>query len=477
MSFPLMRLQPEPPLGSIYFSQAHSLRWLSSERVGAQLLYREILSYALFFEALVISDSHAVGNWEILEMLPGGRFDRQCSGIDQLFKWGALRVARRVGPSLQEIAFGQMRRSTPVMVEGKLTKMTDSFLHAAERLQAICSKFEIVYDLTNLNLGSLLETEVLDVDSVCRAYGINSVRLRRAIAGAVRELTSDGPLFASDLFNFRTSAGPLSESRNIALLQRLATSTHSCNFAISLGLLPSVSPNSDDHKGATALYERFTPEIGGLIVDADEKDIIDPTLSPMKIIPTKGEQDFTERGVAPILKLRASSAFKNVQKYRERLFAEYRSYDSRPSSSLAPARLKDTHAKFAEAMVEYLTLVGNEYGITSGSSMPQSNYLATRLAATARNLERVKELDALGIKYILPAIAAIVTPLVMLGIAPQALLFATCGAYATTGAALLMRIKQLNKEREKIEKCSRVLNLVDKSINPSTKANPSSNVR
>lgn len=384
-------LAPVPPIGSIYFSQAHSLRWLVSGRVGAQLLYREILSYALFFESLIISDSHAVGNWEILEMLPGGRFSAQCPNLQKLFRAGVLRIARRQGASLTEIAQGQIRRNTPVMVSGKLKQMDETFLRSADMLDTLAEEHEFTYSTQSLQLDNLLRSQVLDIDSVSEAYGLKSVRLRKEILHAIDELTKDGRLFASDLFNFRKKTGALSYKSNIALVQRLATSTHSCNFAVSLGLLPSVSPNSDDHKGATTLLERFTPELGPMV--SNEAELSDPTVAPTKLLPLRGEKDIARFGVEPILELRQRPEFKKLQKVRHDLFQSYREARSSESATNVEKHILSARKKFAHVLIEFLATIGKEYGLTDAVDSSKSQYLRECLAESTRKIEALKEFD------------------------------------------------------------------------------------
>jgi hypothetical protein len=449
-------LTPAPSIGSIYFSQAHSLRWLVSGRVGAKLLYREILSYALFFESLIISDSHAVGNWEILEMLPGGRFSAQCPGVERLFRDGIVRIAKRKGASLAEVAQGQIRRKTPVMISGRLRQMDDTFLKSADLLDALSEEHEFTYSTHNLNLAKLLMSEVLDVNSVSEAYGLKSVRLRKEVLRTIDALTKDGPLFASDLFNFRTKTGVLSEKPNISTIQRLATSTHSCNFAVSLGLLPSLSPNSDDHRGATALLERFTPELGPMV--SNEEDLSDPTVAPTKILPLKGEQDISRFGIGPILQLRDRNEFRRLQRLRHELFQRFREGSSRTNTTDVQKQVLAARKKFAQALIEFLALIAKTYGLPNTSDAPTSQYLRQCLAESTRKIDALKEFD-MGVKYILPAIAAMLASLAPLGLVPHALLFATTGIYAATGTTAMMRLQQLKKERAKIEACSRVLNL------------------
>jgi hypothetical protein len=453
----MLSLEPRPSVGSVYFSQAHALRWVMSSAADPVLLYREILSHALFFEVLIISDSHAIQNWQLMEMLPGGRFSGPCPGIDKLFRSGVIRLACRKDASLDATARGQIRRKVPVMVEGRLGQMTENFLHYADQLAELCSGQGFTFDAGQIKLADRILSDILDIDSVSSAYGIKSVRLRRTIAKTVESLADGGRLFAADLFNYPEKyPGPLAKQPHRQLIQRLATSAHACNFIVTFGLLPVVSPNSDDHIGATAFYERFVPEIRAL---GEEEDVLlAGEIVPMKVVPTVGPHSITRNGVERILRLRSMPEFRTLQERRSRLLRIYRE-SSAKADPVSRSNTINEEEQILWALARYLAKVAHEYGVTDSPENIPSGFLQKVAFATTRETEAFKENLAME-NWFYVGIGGLITALVAMGVVPHAMLLATGGMFLTAFTERKRVISKLRQTRKIVDKASRLINLV-----------------
>ena len=446
-------LQPLPPQGSVYFSQAHGLRWLTTGVVDPLLLYREIISHALFFETLIISDSHGIQNWQLLEMLPGGQYAQSCPGVDRLFESGVIRIARRKHAALVDTANEQINRRVPVMIEGHLTKMDDRFMSYAERLAKVSSGKEFIYDAGAFKLDDLLLGHILDNDSVSHAYGITSVELRDEIIKVVEQLAKQGLVFAAELFNYPEDyPGYLSDPEKKLLVQKLATSAHCCNSVLSSGLLPVISPYSDDHNGAAALYEQFAPEIGNL--GGEEEILLAGAVAPMQLVPLSGP--ISRSGVGPLLDLRARPEFKSLQERRAALLGVYR--NSTASMMPGEADLHIAERDWFEALVAHLAMVADRYNIQSFAREPASQFLRMLAIETARQREEVRE----NLGYLSPiaaGLAMLITPFVQAGIVPIAVLFGLGVISVELGVYTAERYVNLRRQSRMVDKSSMLINL------------------
>ncbi|MQC26613.1 MAG: hypothetical protein DWG76_04075 [Chloroflexi bacterium] len=339
-----------------------------------------------------------------------------------------------------------------------MKEMSEQFLRHSERLMRLSDGNEFYYDPREIQLAELILQNVLDSNSVSTAYGIKSAKTRMEIEKTVHKLQrTNGRLLASELFRFpEKQSGPLSNAKNKELVQILATSAHSCAMPLTFELMPTMSPHSDDFRGAIALYQNFVPQIQKIRTDQDafKKGALDPSI----LIPSDGK-DLTKMGVEPILRLRQTKEFRRLQLERKKLLDFY---DSKNAGQLVVPEEMEQETAFGKALANYLARILEEYNLKwLPAENPESAVLKRLIYETDNKItEIMTEISTAGTLY--AGVASVLTVLAAFGVVPLAMMLAG-GGIVTAGVLNRRRVlKHLRSDRKDFNKASSLVNISKK---------------
>ncbi len=354
-----------PPEGSSYFSQMHALRWrgLRQDDV-ADRLYSEILLQSLQSPAIIITDSHAVQNTWMRDLLDNHEKYKE---IRKFVSAGIILIAKRRAGNSNDgtplvVTAENQKGKAPVVINGKEEPMPLGFASHAPILDELTKNVANtpVYDIETLDLKARMK-KVFNNPEICKNYGITR---KSGIAEKLDEMIEthyfdkDGFFMAAKLYNLPDDdpyfAG-FSDS-----IKGLATSVHSCNFAMSYHLPSATSTVAFDHAGAMSLYRQQIQDIMPFEQpdDALEDDSFYHSTEALKT-------GLTSRIV---LEIRDSDEFEFYIKAQNQLMAAFRVPNQKA------AQLLDVSKKFAEAADLYMERIRKVADVSiphSGSEMRQ----------------------------------------------------------------------------------------------------------
>jgi hypothetical protein len=340
--------------GSIYFSQMHSLLWQGhDEHVAQKRLYREILLYGLHNTSLVISDSHALQNSWLRNLL---KDTQHFPGLKDLFSEGVILIAKRADNgrkmSLLEL-FEKQKGKAPVIIHNTEDVMKEDFREHAETLEKLSDQAERRYHLSPLfdtgalDLASLMKYVLME-PKIFEKYNIDAELAKIILDRFPTFYDNDKKFMAQMLYAFPEQREykerfGASQAQNI---KKLATSIHSCNFVLTYHIPTSTSTAAFDTNGVMALYENYMREIPfELFSEPSDKE--------------KGNQRliFPVSRLTPlnILKIRESDTFTRYAKSRNDLFTAFKEANI-DSANHALDQFADANLEFVHHILDTLNI-------------------------------------------------------------------------------------------------------------------------
>lgn len=341
------------PPGSIYFSQMHALRWRKlPPKDVLDRLYNEILLHSLQANAIVITDSHAIQNAWLRDLLSG---TEKYNGIKDLFSEGVILIAKRKagnaneGVPLPETAEKQINKA-PVIIDEKEVLMPPGFATHAAELEVLIGRSKIpspIYDMKVLDLEARMRT-AFSKPEIYKNYGLDRDVTERLDDMTETYFLENGNFMAAKLYMLPDQS-PEIFGKYGDQIKGLATSVHACNFAMSYSLAPATSTAAFDHEGAMSLYRTQMSEVELLEpdgLDEQERAFVQEIINPLKL------------GITPtmVLKIREQDEFKNYVLSQQAVMDEFRNTSTTPSSAQLK-RLHDSSQQFAQATFAYLQTI------------------------------------------------------------------------------------------------------------------------
>ncbi len=446
--------KPNLPLGSVYFAQMHALRWPDRTTEHClQLLYEEILGHALFYRTLVITDSHAIQNWWLMQLLD---YPNRFPGIQEFLEKGILKIVKREGKSLEQIAQNQLRK-VPVIIEGRYAKLDSTFVKHAKRLDTLTKESSAEFQLTVMDLQSRVVRDVLLDPIVRTAYRIPEPVLKDLLKEIERMVRNNdqGILNARELFDLPEKK-PRTFSKLANEIRWLATSVHSLNFPLSYGIPPVISPAAYDHEGAMALVSKFMPRAD---LTEPPDDLFTPFRNPEYSASALTKFLLTYKD---ILALRETEEFAALQSSLATLLNVVRISDS-PNNQIHQQREAAYWdiANYLARISEHLILGGTDPGTTSSEWIRSK---AHQIKAAVEKIEKdfetfYKDLEVA--QYILLALS---TTLCFFGVIPTvALLILSIPlpvVYQLRRKEFQEQQRELNNRLSILANTSRLVNIV-----------------
>lgn len=364
--------QLNQPSGSVYFSQMHSLRWRDREESDClDRLYTEILRFGIQNTSLIVTDSHALQNSWLRTVLAN---EKRYRGLKDLFTEGVILIAKRGTKEGDAIPLTETVQtqigSAPVVIEKTETVMTPDFTEHANNLEFLAASagkkgyHAPVYDTKVLDLGKRMK-RALSLPDVYKNYDITDGVAADLLDRFSDFLNKEGLFMARKLFSLPDDPkAPDFIKERAKQIKDLATSVHSCNFALSYHIAPSTSTSAFDHNGAMRLYRDQLPEYDFLPEFQEEKQL---SRQP----PSQDSLPSIYLTPSIVLRIRESDYFLNYLQARDYLFKAYQRKD-------AGATVGGSKA-FAEASLEYVHHILKTLDISATGLSQDFRYHLTRL--------------------------------------------------------------------------------------------------
>jgi hypothetical protein len=310
------------PSGTIYFTQAHSLRWLGIGQTRPNLLRLELLSNALLFKHLVVQDSHLVQNYDLFSFLsagPNGPLD-----LATLIKEGILVIGKRIDQSIIDTANDQISRGVPTLWDNREQPLPKEALEYAKALDVSMKHglyIEWSVEEMKRHFMQTCEKEVLNDERMLESLNLPQ-QVAEPLLEEIRRLYKENLLTAQRVYDLSGWKGEIPKQPSFfhqysESIKRFATWVHNMHFPVLFEMPVSFSTRVADRQATELYLEKHVLRMPPVKVEPREDILrqLEKTAEPLVF--GGANTAISRRGIVPVLRLRNTKEFDKLQQARD----------------------------------------------------------------------------------------------------------------------------------------------------------------